>query len=237
MRVIIMAAGKGTRISRHIEGRPKCTLEVDGIPLIESTIKLLLDHGITDIAIVLGYRGEVIRDILKEYDIKYYTNPFYEVTNSISSLWFAKDFLINDDLILMNGDVFMESALFSTILSANGNPLLFSDSSRIIEADYKLQYTESDGLTKYGKELKPEETTGEYIGVAKLDKSFISDFNKELIRCIDQGQSGLWWENVLYNLSSHQKINVYDVVGQFWGEVDFIEDYERIMEFTNGSNR
>ena len=44
-------------------------------------------------------------------------------------------------------------------------------------------------------------------------------------------QHGVWWENVLYSLSDQRFIEIRDIGGRFWAEVDYIEDYERISEF------
>ncbi|EJT6666008.1 phosphocholine cytidylyltransferase family protein, partial [Clostridium perfringens] len=38
MKALILAAGRGTRISRYLSGRPKCTVDIGGISLIENTI-------------------------------------------------------------------------------------------------------------------------------------------------------------------------------------------------------
>ena len=117
MRALILAAGRGTRISRYLSGRPKCTVDIGGgITLIENTIRQLRGMGIKDIGIILGYNQEVIREILKEHDIKFYYNPFFDVTNSIASAWFARDFITNeDDIMIMNGDVFVDDSLLEII--------------------------------------------------------------------------------------------------------------------------
>ena len=61
MKVFILAAGRGTRISRFLSGKPKCTVDIGGIPLIRYTVELLKSRGIKDIAISLGYRADVIK--------------------------------------------------------------------------------------------------------------------------------------------------------------------------------
>lgn len=43
--------------------------------------------------------------------VTFITTPFYEVTNSIASLWFAKDYLDDDQVVLINGDIIMENTL------------------------------------------------------------------------------------------------------------------------------
>ena len=232
MRALILAAGRGTRISRYLSGRPKCTVDIGGgITLIENTIRQLRGMGIKDIGIILGYNQEVIREILKEHDIKFYYNPFFDVTNSIASAWFARDFITNeDDIMIMNGDVFVDDSLLEIIKEETLSPVLFCDETRKEEADYKFYY-EDNRLLKYGKELEGEDITAEYIGIAKIGKEFISTFKNELESMINKQQHYLWWENALYELSKEKNIYVKDVEGRFWAEVDYMEDYERILKF------
>lgn len=231
MNVLILAAGRGTRISRYLDGKPKCTVNIGDQELIKYTVTLLKSKGIKNIGIVLGYQDQVIRDLLKDDDISFFYNPFFDVTNSIASCWFAKDFLSqNEDLIIMNGDVFIEEQILDLIINEKMNPVLFSDESRKEEADYKLKYSNSI-LEKYGKELRGSDITGEYIGIAKLNKNYIPKFTQKLSEMISRQQHSVWWENVLYELSTSEKVFVKDINKYFWAEVDYIEDYERIKAF------
>lgn len=234
MKALIMAAGKGTRISRYIEGKPKCTVDIGDMKLIEYTIHELCKRGISEIALVLGYQAAYLENVLKEYPVKFYYNYFYDVTNSIASAWFAKDF-INDDIMLMNADVFLEEALLDELFLEEKSPILYSDSSRKEEADYKFYY-EDNQLIKYGKELEGQDISGEYVGIAKMKKEFLADFITRLDNLIFQSKHSMWWEDVLYSYVGEKNIYVKDIKGKFWAEVDFIEDYKRILEFRSSKN-
>lgn len=235
MRVLILAAGRGTRISRYLSGRPKCTVDIGGITLIENTVKQLKEIGIDNIGLILGYNNESIKDILKEYEVEFFYNPFYDVTNSIASAWFAKEFIKDDeDIMIMNGDVFMEKSLLEKIICEEKSPVLFCDVTRKEEGDYKF-YFEDGILKKYGKDLSGKDISGEYIGVAKLNKNFIGIFKKNLEKMIQKQMHSLWWENAIYDLIDSHNIYVKDVENKFWAEVDYIEDYERILKFRNYS--
>ncbi len=60
---LIPAAGMGTRARPYTEGIPKSMLEINGEPNLQRTIKLMRDQlGISDIVIVIGYFGQVIKD-------------------------------------------------------------------------------------------------------------------------------------------------------------------------------
>lgn len=239
MKALLMAAGRGTRISRYLNGNPKSTVDIGGgLPLILYTVRMLKKKGVDEIGIVTGYRHEVIEDLLRNEGVRFFYNPFFDVTNSIASAWFAADFL-DDDVIVMNADVFCEEALYDRMLSCKQDPVMFYDTSRREEADYKF-YCVDDRIVKYGKELTLEETSGEYVGLAKMSKSFLPSFTKRLGEMIENQEHGVWWENVLYSMSDKTPIHVVDLNGGFWAEVDYIEDYERIKQFvadSKGANK
>lgn len=231
MKALIFAAGRGTRISRYLGGKPKCTVTVGNELLIHYTVRLLKKYGVHNIALVVGYEQQAVRDALCDMDVSFYYNPFFDVTNSIASAWFARECIAGDDILFMNGDVFLEESLLEEVLGQHcDGPVLFSDETRKEEADYKFYY-ENGRLIKYGKELTGDDVTGEYIGVARMGSGFLPQFTDRLNEMIANQQHSVWWENVLYSLSDHQFIEIRDIKGRFWAEVDYIEDYERISSF------
>ena len=232
MKVLLLAAGRGTRISRYLGGDPKCTVDIGGIRLIQYTIDMLERKGIREIAMVLGYNAARIREVLAGHDIRYFYNPFFDVTNSIGSAWFAKDFLTDsDDICIMNADVYMEEALFDRVLSCVKSPVMFADGSRKENADYKFRY--HDGiLEKYGKELQGDDITGEYVGIGRFSRDFVPVLVSEMDRMIGNQEHSVWWENILYSMvGTEQPVYVEEIDGLFWAEVDYIEDYQRILAF------
>ncbi len=237
MKAVIMAAGRGTRISRHIQGKPKCCVEFDGEPIIRRMLRMLKSRGIHDIAVITGYQsGEVIKAI-QPYQVAMFLNPFYDVTNSIASLWFAREFFAQpDDTIIINGDLFIEEALLDVLLQEKRSPVFLADTSRIEEADYRFNWKD-DVLRLYGKELTNEETTGEYVGIGMFDKSFFIKFITKLDEMINTQQSGKWWEDIFYAfVGTGTRIYIKDIKGIFWAELDYVEDYNRVVEYQKGMN-
>ena len=231
MKVLLMAAGVGSRISRHLQGQPKCCVDINGKPLIRHTFELLKKKGITDIAIVTGYQERYIHQALEGFSYIRYFNPFFRVANSISSVWFARDFLTSDDIMIMNGDVFMEEKILDVILQEKRSPLMLSDSTRIEDADYRFTW-EGELLKKYGKELTNEQTTGEYVGIGILNSKDVISFKQRVIDAVSNEDYNCWWEDIIYRtVEDGQNVYVNDIAGIFWAEVDYIEDYERIKEF------
>lgn len=236
MKALIMAAGIGSRISRHLNGKPKCCVKVGEKELIKYTFELLNKKGITNIAIVTGYNEDFILDAIKEFNFKHYRNDFFDVTNSIASTWFAKEFISEDeDLLVMNGDVFLEEEIVDILKQSKKSPLFLADSSRVEDADYRFLYKD-EILLKYGKELSIAETSGEYVGVAKILKKDIPFMKDTLEKFISQQKHGYWWEDIFYRNCEEKKVHIKDIKGDFWAEVDYIEDYQRIQEYLRTKN-
>lgn len=229
MKAILLAGGRGTRISRYIGDCPKCILDIGGIPLIRHTVLLMLKNKIK-VSVVLGYNKEQVKEALEGLDVTYYYNPFYDVTNSIASLWFAKEELSEDDIIIANADVFMEQDILDVVINNEQDNMMLMDSSR--DSDYLFK-CQNNLLMAHGKELQGK-ISGEYVGLAKLNKGFVKTFNSRLIEMIGNQNHNLWWENVLYSFIGERNVNVNDIKGSFWSEIDFIEDYNRIVDYRKG---
>lgn len=227
MKAILLAAGRGTRISRMVEEVPKSTLPIDGIPLIRLTVELLQRSSIECIVCV-GYRKEKIYEALSGLDVTYYYNPFYDVTNSIASLWFA-DKELDDDLLILNADVYFSQEILDLMLNDPNDVVMAIDKTRIEMGDYFFATTDSGCITKYGKDLPLEERTCEYVGLCRLKKSFCPSFLNRMYKLIGECKHSMWWENILYSFAEEREIHTADVNGQFWSEIDYFDDYERIL--------
>lgn len=235
MKAILLAAGRGTRIARDLEKVPKSTLPVDGEPLIRRSVKMLKNAGMKCV-VCTGYEESKIRAALQGIDdITYIYNPFFDVTNSIASLWFAKEEM-DDDLLVLNADVFFSEEILDAIINDPRNPVMAIDYSRTKEGDYFF-YTAFDGrIEKYGKGLPIEQRTCEYVGMAKIEKSFVPTFIERMDEMINSQQHDGWWENVLYSFTDEKEADIYtvDVQGRFWAEIDYFDDYERIIAYIAG---
>lgn len=231
MRAILLAAGKGTRISRMIEPIPKCTLPIKDVPLIRHTVEMLMENGM-DITVCVGYKKEQIYKALDGLNVDFVYNPFYDVTNSIASLWFAKQYL-QGELLILNADVFFSPEILTLILNDTRDNVLAIDKTRIELGDYFFKTSDNGCLRKYGKELPLKERSGEYVGIAKLSSSFVPVFTKRLDRLIDSQLHDKWWENVIYSFTDNDEKAIYtiDVNGLFWAEIDYFDDYERILNY------
>ena len=237
MKAILLAAGRGTRKSRMVAEVPKSTLPIDGTPLIRLTVEILARKGI-DSVVCVGYHPEKIREALTGLNVTYCENPFFEVTNSIASLWFSQSHL-DDDLIIMNADVYLTEGILDMVLEDANDAVMAIDVTRTKVGDYFFKTTENGSIIKYGKELPLEERTCEYVGLAKISKSFLPAFIERMNKLIWEGEYNFWWENVLYSFTDNneKEIKTVDVDGKFWSEIDYFDDYERILDHISSQNK
>ncbi|GHU53905.1 nucleotidyltransferase [Clostridia bacterium] len=228
-KAILMAAGRGTRISREISDKCKCTLDIGGISLIRHTVQMLLNYDV-EVHIVVGFNKRQIMNSLVGLDVKFHENFFYSITNSLASLWFAKDELCGDAIILGNADVFWESNLLSLLLKDERDCVMLCDSSRVEFGDY-LFNVQDEKVISCGKGTECQGANCEYVGLAMIQGDMISKCKERLMDMIEKQKCNNWWEQILYDMRSEREIWAKDIAGHFWAEVDFIEDYNRILEY------
>ena len=197
MKAILLAAGVGSRIAENIGNIPKSMMYVGGKPLIIHTVELLQKNHM-EVILITGFKHHMIEDTLKDYNVKVYYNPFYAVTNSMGSLWYAREEFGTEDVFIANADVFYTQELLDKVIEAKYDNFLLSDMTRAQTGDYFFR-TEGGLLKKYGKGLTREERNAEYVGIAVLRKDWILRFRDRLCSMIEAGDYDLWWENVLYS--------------------------------------
>ena len=118
MKVVIMAGGKGTRISSIASDIPKPMIKIDGMPVLEHEINSLRDQGFTDIIITVSHLGHVIMDYFGDgSNISPITNKSFGVNieyfveetplGNAGALFRIKDKL-TDDFLLLNADAIFD---------------------------------------------------------------------------------------------------------------------------------
>ena len=229
MKAIIMAAGVGKRLHALNINKPKCLITVGSTTLIRRSVNLLENKGISDITVVVGYKSDLIHNELNN-DVAYFENPDFQTTNSIKSLWYAKD-LLEGDVLLLNGDLYYEHGILDYAINQTNPVVMLADSTRIDNADYRFSFSD-DQIDQFGKHLTNQETDGEYIGIVRIDQSFIKTFKQALEEMIISGKSNVWWEDVLYSfIEKNIPIHYFDVAGTFWSEVDTLQDYNYLQNW------
>ena len=111
MKVIILAAGMGSRLKPLTNDKPKCMVKLFNETLIERQIKIFHNCNIDDITIVTGYRGELINIP----DVNYVKNKNYEKTNMNESLFCALE-PSNSPILVTYSDIVFEQKIIEQML-------------------------------------------------------------------------------------------------------------------------
>ena len=109
MKVVIMAGGKGTRISSIASDIPKPMICIGGKPVLEHQINNLKAYGLTDITLVIGHLGHVIKDYFGNgrkfgVNISYFAESY--PLGTAGALFKMPE--LTNDFLLMCGDIMMD---------------------------------------------------------------------------------------------------------------------------------
>lgn len=126
-RAIIMAAGIGSRLRPITLHTPKPLVKVHGVRMIDTVLRGLLEQGIAEIYIVVGYRKEQFAALKRDYpQIKLIENPYYAECNNISSLFAAREHL--EDAMILDGDLIIRNpAVLSPVFERSGYNAIWTD--------------------------------------------------------------------------------------------------------------
>lgn len=224
MKYIFLVAGKGTRLQPLTLKLPKSMFKLDNhTTVIKRMVNLIKKYDKeADIVVVTGHMHQSIEKEIEGATFVY--NPFYEVTNSIASLWFAKDHLDNDNIVLIDGDIVMSENLIREIVCQPvERATVLLDSSIKTDGDYNVEVS-GDRVLVMSKDLSSY--YGEYAGLTKLDRVSAQLMKIEMESMIEEGYYDQWYENVLVQLIFKNDFQLYykDICDYEWTEVDCVSD-------------
>jgi dTDP-glucose pyrophosphorylase len=155
MKAVILAAGKGTRMRELTNELPKPMLRVHGKPILEHILTGIARAGISEIAIITGWRGDVIRDYFgpgEKWSVKieYLHQEVQDGTGKAPEL--AKDFIGREAMLLTYGDILVApetydlmrrrfaEAPFSGLLTVTGSEDITKGGLCIFDEQFCLQH-------------------------------------------------------------------------------------------------
>lgn len=110
MKVVIMAGGKGTRISSVASDIPKPMIKIDGVPVLEREILCLKEQGFDDLIITVSHLGHIIMNYFGDgsdfgVHIEYFVEE--QPLGNAGALFELKDKL-TEDFLLLNADAIFD---------------------------------------------------------------------------------------------------------------------------------
>ena len=227
MQAIILAAGKGSRMSGFNRDLPKCLLRIGEQRIMDYHLNMLNQFDIRDITVVVGHKKDIITSEYGGRDIRFVFNPFYDVTNVLTSFWFAKDFL-HEEYIFMHGDTIFEAKVLEKLVSSNkADVMLAVDKCECDDEAMKVQI-QNGRIIQLTKDMPAHEAAGEFIGVAKIGSRAVPVIHRIVGQIIESKEFGSFFEAAIQEAIEYESIGIgyVDISGLFWKEIDTFLDYK-----------
>lgn len=208
MKVIILAAGQGTRLRPLTDNCPKCMVKVNGKSIIERQLETMYACGIKedDITIITGYRNDVLKDHFKNTGLHFIVNEKYETTNMVCSLMCARKIMESEeDILISYGDIIYNMDVLNKVLASESDGSVIVDDGwyeywsvrceNPLDDAETLMFDEDDNLTEIGQKTNDlTKIQSQYIGLMRFRREGLKamlDLSAEAERRSNAGEK-LW---------------------------------------------
>ncbi len=225
MKALILNSGLGSRMGVLTSEHPKCMTEISVRETILSRqLRLIADAGIEEVVITTGYYDEVLVRYCESLDLPlhftFVKNPEYANTNYIFSIYCARDYL-NDDIILMHGDLVFEASAFDRLLESKSSCMTVSSTLPLPEKDFKANVVDGK-VIKVGVDIFDDAMEAQPL--YKLYKDDWIKWLDKIVEYCEKGNTKVYAENALNELEGTANITALDVKNMLCAEIDNSDD-------------
>lgn len=237
MKVVLLAAGVGSRIRPLTDDKPKSLLEVNGISILERMLTNVRNVGLKDVVVITGYLEDQLKNFINEkfsdLNVSFIRNDVYEETNTGYSLLLTKDFVNGDSFIKFDADVIFEEEVLRKLINSPFQTALCIDTNIHLDKEEVKVITDEDGMVlEVGKKLDPSKCKGESIGIEKISSEAGKLLFEELGKLMKDKNNWKEYYDDSYTTLVNQGVEfgAVDITGLKWVEIDTHEDYDRAKQ-------
>jgi len=229
MKCLIIAAGKGSRL--WPKGKSKPLISVLGVPLIERVIRSAIQAKIDDFYVVTGYQGERVRRFLDglarrcRVKITHIINDAWEQGNGLSVLK-ARAHLDGPFLLLMSDHLFDPTILRDLACKPQGE----GEITLAVDAATGKPFINMYDVTRVRSEKGKVREIGKGLGTFNGFDTGIFLCTPALFEALEQSAAEHDDRSLTGGvrcLAAEGKVNVFDIGGRFWLDVDDPKDLAR----------
>lgn len=226
MTYIILSAGKGVKLQPLTLNHPKSLYKLDDkTTILQRLVRKIRQYDAeAEIVVVVGYMYKQIQKELEDDNVIFVHNPFYSVTSSMGSLWFAKDYLQRENVTIINGDIVASDQLMMDVVCQHTDyPNVLLDSTHRDPNKYNVQ-VQSVMVCVMSKNLT--EYVGNYASITKLDAVSSRFLLEQLHQMVNEEMYNLFYEDALVQMIFQNNFELYykDIKEYKWTEVDCVDD-------------
>ncbi|MFB6505685.1 MULTISPECIES: sugar phosphate nucleotidyltransferase [unclassified Streptomyces] len=237
---LVLAAGAGRRLRPYTDTLPKALVPVDGEKtVLDLTLANFAEIGLTEVAVVVGYRKEAVYARKAEFEAKYgvtltlIDNDKAEEWNNAYSLWCARE-VLGRGVILANGDTVHPASVEKTLLAARGEGrriiLALDTLKQLADEEMKVVTEDGRGVRHITKLMDPATATGEYIGVTLIEPEAAAEL-ADALRTTFERDPDLYYEDGYQELVNRGfAIDVAPIGEVAWVEIDNHDDLAKGRE-------
>lgn len=237
---LVLAAGAGRRLRPYTDTLPKALVPVDGdTTILDLTLGNFAEIGLTEVAIIVGYKKEAVYDRKAALEEKYglkltlIDNDKAEEWNNAYSLWCGRD-AIKHTVILANGDTVHPVSVEKTLLAARGEGkkiiLALDTVKNLADEEMKVIVDPEKGVQKITKLMDPATATGEYIGVTLIEGDAAEQL-ADALKTTFERDPDLYYEDGYQELVNRGfKVDVEPIGDVKWVEIDNHDDLAKGRE-------
>ncbi len=231
MKVIILAAGQGSRLLPLTQDMPKALLDINGQTLIGRQVDAFAACGVRHFVVVTGFRPELMEEALQriatrnEVDIRIIYNPFYAVADNLASCWMARREM-DDDFVQVNGDNVFRADLAAALLAASDAEIIAATATKAsFDADDMKVALDGNKVRRIGKDLPAAQAGAEALGFYVFRGDGVRKYRQTLEQMI-RTPEGLhqWFPAAIDQLARQGMVQALDLSGRQWCEVDYPTD-------------
>ena len=242
--VIVLAAGRGSRLAALGDDRPKWLLEVNGRTIADRQLAALDEleasrpGRLRGVTILTGHAAEVVDALPLGAGRQTLFNPLYLTLNNWYTVLLALRALPDDGrLVLLNGDLCAPSGWLLRFLEACADTtepgMLGIDFARpLTEESMKVaRRPGTDELLQIGKHEFPD-PVGEYVGMLSASGEVLRSFRAELEAfAVDPEATNQWYEGAVgVSASRGTRWHLWPTPSSTWVEIDDLVDLESAGE-------
>lgn len=229
MKVLILAAGKGTRLKEKTADKPKCMVEVNGKPILWYQLSALKKNNIKDVVIVTGYKAEKIKEFIKtvkDMNIKLVNNSEYDTTNSSYSFWLARNEIKNDSYIHMNCDLIYHPDLLKKIIGSKYKNIIGINKNIKLNESMEQVVLQGDKIIKM-ELANIEGAVGRAVGIAKFSPENIKAMIEWIKLKIDSGDKNQHCYEIISRICGKVEYYGLDTKDMILADINTLEDLEK----------